>query len=47
MEALPYPLSSRAKPRDLQFSGPFLGMFLDRPYPGFSLRMLPAGIFMT
>ena len=30
MEALPSPLSSRAKPRDLQFSGPFLGMFFDR-----------------
>ena len=27
MEASPSPLSSRAKPRDLQFSGPFLGMF--------------------
>jgi hypothetical protein len=26
------PLSSRAKPRDLRFSGPFLGMCLGRPY---------------
>jgi hypothetical protein len=25
------PLSSRAKPRDLQFHGPFLEMFFDRP----------------
>jgi hypothetical protein len=25
----PSPLSSRAKPRDLQFRGPFLGMFGD------------------
>jgi hypothetical protein len=24
---LPFPLSSRAKPRDLRFYGPFLGMF--------------------
>jgi hypothetical protein len=28
MEALPSPLSSRAQPRDLQFSGPCLEMFL-------------------
>src|ERR1700733_7879138 len=27
MEALPSPLSSRAKPRDLQFSGPLMEMF--------------------
>ena len=27
MEAPPSPLSSRAKPRDLQFRGPFLEMF--------------------
>ncbi len=26
------PLSSRAQPRDLRFSGPFLGMFLDAAY---------------
>jgi hypothetical protein len=26
---LPFPLSSRAKPRDLQFRGPFLDMFFD------------------
>ncbi|MEA2538964.1 MAG: hypothetical protein QOH35_330 [Acidobacteriaceae bacterium] len=25
----PFPLSSRAKPRDLQFYGPFLEMFFD------------------
>jgi hypothetical protein len=30
MEPTPYPLSSRAKPRDLQFRGPFLEMFFDR-----------------
>jgi hypothetical protein len=29
MEAPPSPLSSRAKPRDLQFRGPFLEMFFD------------------
>jgi hypothetical protein len=28
-EAPPFPLSSRAKPRDLQFRGPFLEMFFD------------------
>jgi hypothetical protein len=27
MEPLPFPLSSRAKPRDLQFRGPVLEMF--------------------
>jgi hypothetical protein len=27
MEPSPFPLSSRAKPRDLQFRGPFLEMF--------------------
>ncbi len=32
MEAWPSPLSSRAKPRDLQFSGPFVEMFsTERP----------------
>jgi hypothetical protein len=30
MEPLPSPLLSRAKPRDLQFRGPFLEMFFDR-----------------
>ena len=30
MEASPFPLSSRAKPRDLQFRGPLLEMFFDR-----------------
>src|ERR1700733_6551089 len=30
MEPLPFPLSSRAKPRDLQFRGPFLEMFFNR-----------------
>jgi hypothetical protein len=30
MERLPSPLSSRAKPRDLQFRGPFVEMFFDR-----------------
>jgi hypothetical protein len=29
VEAPPSPLSSRAEPRDLQFSGPFLEMFFD------------------
>src|SRR5580658_8861778 len=29
-EAPPYPLSSRAQPRDLRFRGPFLEMFFDR-----------------
>jgi hypothetical protein len=29
-EPLPFPLSSRAKPRDLQFSGPFVEMFFDQ-----------------
>jgi hypothetical protein len=29
VEAPPYPLSSRAKPRDLQFSGPVMEMFSD------------------
>jgi hypothetical protein len=38
MEAPPSPLSSRAKPRDLQFRGPFLEMFFDRAYPDFLLR---------
>jgi hypothetical protein len=30
MRPLPFPLSSRAKPRDLQFRGPFVEMFFDR-----------------
>jgi hypothetical protein len=30
MKAPPFPLSSRAKPRDLQFRGPFLETFFDR-----------------
>jgi hypothetical protein len=30
VEAPPYPLSSRAKPRDLQFCRPLLEMFFDR-----------------
>src|ERR1700691_3847127 len=30
MGALPSTLSSRAKPRDLRFSGPFVEMFFDR-----------------
>jgi hypothetical protein len=30
MELLPFPLSSGAKPRDLQFYGPFVEMFFDR-----------------
>jgi hypothetical protein len=29
MKPLPFPLSSRAKPRDLRFCGPFLEMFFD------------------
>jgi hypothetical protein len=43
--ASPSPLSSRlprravgAKPRDLQFRGPFLGMFFDRARSGGSCR---------
>src|SRR5580698_7941435 len=40
------PLSSRAKPRDLQFYGPVLGMFFDRsvrmsPHPSTSRRQHP------
>jgi hypothetical protein len=35
MEPTPFPLSSRARPRDLQFRGPFLEMFFDRAYPDF------------
>jgi hypothetical protein len=34
MEAPPFPLSSRAKPRDLQFGGPLLGVFFDREVMG-------------
>jgi hypothetical protein len=34
MEAPPSPLSSRAKPRDLRFSGPLLDMFFDRGIMG-------------
>jgi hypothetical protein len=30
IEGSPFPLSSRAKPRDLQFRGPFLETFVDR-----------------
>jgi hypothetical protein len=30
IEPLPFPLSSRAKPRDLRFRGPFLEMFFER-----------------
>ena len=30
MEPLPFPLSSRAKPRDLRFRGPILEMFFNR-----------------
>src|ERR1700722_19331879 len=33
MEATPPPLSSRAQPRDLQFCGPFLGMYFDGAKP--------------
>jgi hypothetical protein len=29
MEVPPFPLSSRAQPRDLQFRGPLLEMFFD------------------
>jgi hypothetical protein len=31
-------LSSRAKPRDLRFRGPFVEMFFDRAYPDFLPR---------
>jgi hypothetical protein len=40
IEPLPFPLSSRAKPRDLRFRGPFLEMFFDRAYPDFLLRCI-------
>ena len=30
VEPLPFPLSSRAKPRDLRFSGPFVEMFFSK-----------------
>jgi hypothetical protein len=43
MEASPFPLSSRAQPRDLQFRGPFLEMFFDRAYPDFLLRCTSDG----
>jgi hypothetical protein len=33
MEGSPFPLSSRAQPRDLQFRGPLLEMFFDRAHP--------------
>jgi hypothetical protein len=33
MEASPFPLSSRAKPRDLRFYGPVLEMFFDSVGP--------------
>ena len=45
MEAPLSPLSLREQPacpgepwRDLQFRGPFLEMFFDRPYPNLSFR---------
>ena len=38
MEAWPSPLSSRAQPRDLQFSGPFVEMFFDRAHADFLPR---------
>jgi hypothetical protein len=37
------PLSSRAKPRDLRFRGPFLEMFFDRAYPDFLPRCFGHG----
>jgi hypothetical protein len=37
-EPSPSPLSSRAKPRDLQFLGPFVEMFFDRAHPDFLPR---------
>ena len=40
IEPLPFPLSSRAQPRDLRFRGPFLEMFFDRAYPDFLLRCI-------
>jgi hypothetical protein len=39
----PSPLSSRAKPKDLQFYGPFLGMFFDRERTGISCHAAPEG----
>jgi hypothetical protein len=35
--------SGGAKPRDLQFRGPFLEMFFDRAYPDFLPRCLGHG----
>jgi hypothetical protein len=40
VETRPSPLSSRAQPRDLQFSGPFLGMF-------FGSRLFSSDYFFT
>jgi hypothetical protein len=40
IEPLPFPLSSRAQPRDLRFRGPFLEIFFDRAYPDFLLRCI-------
>jgi hypothetical protein len=34
IKLLPFPLSSRAKPRDLRFRGPFVEMFFDRVVMG-------------
>ena len=38
MEASPFPLSSRAQPRDLRFYRPFVDMFLSSQTPRFSLK---------
>ena len=42
-EPSPFPLSSRAKPRDLRFRGPFVEMFFDRAYPDFLPRSAGQG----
>ena len=39
MGALPSTLSSRAKPRDLRLSGPFVEMFFDRADMQFHFRL--------
>ena len=42
MGALPFPLSSRAKPRDLQFYRPVLEMFFDRVLMQVEVKMYRA-----
>ncbi len=42
VESPPYPLSSRAKPRDLQFCRPVLEMFFDRVLMQVEVKVCPA-----